>query len=210
MRFWTGRIGHLSRSVPRTSKADVPDNPASHPNAEDVFWTFEDIGWYFLGLCLLNIGLRVAAHFGILSRKDFVEPKPFAALFVLLLLTFSLFGLIKLRYGRAVWRALGWTLRWVFPESCGYGEPCLEPLTSYNDLGSVSRRILVPRISFSAGSTECWAHSLTSSDRAAVRRFSSTSFDDAMDLVLHNWCRLRLASLWFAYNSCQRSGTFYV
>jgi membrane protease YdiL (CAAX protease family) len=84
--------------------AEDPSNPAT----QDIFWNFEDVALFFLSLSLLQVGLRLAVHFRFLPQDSFVRPQPTLIFFVLLFLTTALFGILKIRYGKSVWRSLGW------------------------------------------------------------------------------------------------------
>jgi len=75
-----------------------------------IFWGYQDVGLFFLALSFLDAALRLAVRLRIMSLHDLEQPTSGLLFFVLVFLTCSLFGIIKIRYRKPVWRSLGWTL----------------------------------------------------------------------------------------------------
>ncbi len=76
----------------------------------DIFWGYQDVGLFFLALSFLDAALRLAVRLRFMSPHDLEQPTSGLLFFVLVFLTCSLFGIIKIRYRKPVWRSLGWTL----------------------------------------------------------------------------------------------------
>src|SRR5260370_25293198 len=75
-----------------------------------IFWGYQVVGLCFIALYFLTAALRFALRLRILFLHDLEQPTSGLLFFVLVFLTCSLFGIIKIRYRKPVWRSLGWTL----------------------------------------------------------------------------------------------------
>lgn len=88
--------------MPRTS-------PAVHATGDDSpYWGYGDLGVFLLGLALLALGLRVLARLHVLSAGQLLHPSDSLQLTIVLLLTGTLYAILKLRYRRRVLVSLGW------------------------------------------------------------------------------------------------------
>lgn len=76
---------------------------------QQTYWGYEDIGIFFS--CTLFIGLLInsAVHLRVLNQATLNRPLLILQAAVLLSLMGSLYTILKVRYRRHVWLALGWT-----------------------------------------------------------------------------------------------------
>jgi membrane protease YdiL (CAAX protease family) len=88
--------------VPRTL-------PAVNATSDDSpYWGYGDLGAFLLGLALLALGLRVLARLHFLSAGQLSHPSDSLQLAIALLLSGTLYAILKLRYRRPVLVSLGW------------------------------------------------------------------------------------------------------
>ena len=88
----------------------MTDYQSELADPRDIFWGYQDVGLFFLALSFLDAALRLAVRLRFMSPHDLEQPTSGLLFFVLVFLTCSLFGIIKIRYRKPVWRSLGWTL----------------------------------------------------------------------------------------------------
>ena len=77
---------------------------------ERVFWSYEDLGVFFLLMALLTLTLRVLVRFGLLPQSELLQPGDSFQLAIVCLLTAGLLAVLKLRHRRPLLRSLGWVL----------------------------------------------------------------------------------------------------
>jgi hypothetical protein len=73
------------------------------------YWSYLDIGLFFMVPTALGVLLRLAVHFRFLPRTEFVTPSVSLQLSVIAILVVALYSILRLRYHRPVWTSLGWT-----------------------------------------------------------------------------------------------------
>ena len=76
---------------------------------QHVYWDYEDIGFFFLAAFFLGLLLHSAVRLDLLSPLALSQPTLPLQAFVSLSLIVCLHTILKIRYRRPVWRALGWT-----------------------------------------------------------------------------------------------------
>jgi len=77
-------------------------------HAQQTYWGYEDIGLFFFSALFLGVLLHSAVRLHLLSAASLNRPTRTLQTVVLLSLLSCLYAILKLRYGRHVWRALGW------------------------------------------------------------------------------------------------------
>jgi membrane protease YdiL (CAAX protease family) len=79
-------------------------------HCEDVvpYWGYEEIGLFFLAVALMAALVRLALRLRLLPSTQLSGSAPTIQVPVLLLLTLALYLVLKLRYHRPVWAAIGW------------------------------------------------------------------------------------------------------
>jgi membrane protease YdiL (CAAX protease family) len=78
-------------------------------HTQQTYWGYEDIGLFFASPLFLGLALHSALRLQLLSPGSLSQPSLALQVFVLLFLMACLYTILKLRYRRHVWRALGWT-----------------------------------------------------------------------------------------------------
>lgn len=94
----------------RSSKS--PEAHSERPptlHTQQTYWGYEDIGLFFFSSVFLGVLLRSAVRLRLLSPSSLNQPTLTLQVVVLLFLMTCLYAILKLRYRRHVWRALGWT-----------------------------------------------------------------------------------------------------
>jgi len=95
----------------------LSDGSESNPNSSKRRRTFEpkqqnlgyvDVALFFLGVFVLSLASRAAAHVGLFPASTLVEPPLPLQAAISLLLVLDLYLAIRLRHGPGVWRLLGW------------------------------------------------------------------------------------------------------
>ena len=76
---------------------------------QQTYWSYEDIGLFFCATLFLGLLLHSAVRVHLLSRAALNQPTLTLQVIVLFSLMACLYTILKLRYRRHVWRALGWT-----------------------------------------------------------------------------------------------------
>lgn len=77
---------------------------------ERVFWSYEDLGVFFLLVALLTLILRALVRFGILPQSDLAQPDDSLRLLIVSVLIVGLFAVLKLRRPKHLLTSLGWVL----------------------------------------------------------------------------------------------------
>ena len=77
---------------------------------EQVFWTYEDLGVFFLFVVLLTLTLRVLVHLGVLPPSELMQPDDSLQLAIVSVLIVGLFAVLRLRHPKHVLTSLGWVL----------------------------------------------------------------------------------------------------
>jgi membrane protease YdiL (CAAX protease family) len=77
---------------------------------QQTYWSYEDIGLFFCATLFLGLLLHSAVRVHLLSPSALNQPTLVLQVIVLLFLMACLYTILKLRYHRHVWQALGW--RW--------------------------------------------------------------------------------------------------
>ena len=76
---------------------------------QQTYWGYEDIGLFFFSAFFVGVLLHSAVRLHLLSQAVLGEPTLTLQAFVLISLMTCLYMILKIRYRRHVWRALGWT-----------------------------------------------------------------------------------------------------
>jgi membrane protease YdiL (CAAX protease family) len=76
---------------------------------QQTFWGYEDIGLFFFCTLLLKLLLHSAVRLHLSTQASLAQPTLTIQIFILVFLMASLYAILKLRYRRHVWHALGWT-----------------------------------------------------------------------------------------------------
>jgi membrane protease YdiL (CAAX protease family) len=76
--------------------------------APQPFWSYEDVGGFFLFIVLLNPILRLLARLHFLSRSTIVNPSVEVQSAVVVFLGAGLYSALRFRYRRPVLKPLGW------------------------------------------------------------------------------------------------------
>ena len=77
------------------------------PN-ERPYWTYEDIGVFFLVVVFIGFTVRLLVRFHLLARSQLNNPSVFLQFVVVASLILTLYLVLKLRHHRYVLRPLGW------------------------------------------------------------------------------------------------------
>lgn len=77
---------------------------------EQTFWGYEDIGFFCFSTFFVGLLLHSAVRLHLLNPAALSKPTPALQACVSLSLMTSLYTILRVRYRRHVWRALGWTL----------------------------------------------------------------------------------------------------
>jgi membrane protease YdiL (CAAX protease family) len=72
------------------------------------YWSYEDIGVFFLVLVLLGLVLRLFVRFHLLPRSEVTNPSGLLQFAVVASLNLALYLVLKFRYNQPVLRPLGW------------------------------------------------------------------------------------------------------
>jgi len=72
------------------------------------YWSYEDIGIFFLVLVLIDLALRLLVRFHLLARSELSNPSVLLQFFLIESLILDLYLVLKLRHHRPVLRSLGW------------------------------------------------------------------------------------------------------
>lgn len=82
-----------------------------HPtiHTQQTYWSYEDIGLFLFSALFLGVLLHSAVRLHLLNAASLNRPTRTLQTVVLLSLLSCLYTILKLRYRRHVWRALGWT-----------------------------------------------------------------------------------------------------
>jgi membrane protease YdiL (CAAX protease family) len=105
-RFFAIVAGHLVLSDPVVDKAEHPETVATNI----PYWGYEDIGFFVTLIALFGVLLRLFVSVHFLPRSYLANPTmEFQAVLLVALLS-SLYLILRLRYHRPVFHALGWFL----------------------------------------------------------------------------------------------------
>ena len=96
-----------SRRPMESHKIRSDRHPTLH--TQQTYWGYEDIGLFFFSSVFLGVLLRSAVRLRLLNPSSLNQPTLMLQVVVLLYLMACLYTILKLRYRRHVWRALGWT-----------------------------------------------------------------------------------------------------
>ena len=77
------------------------------PN-ERPYWTYEDIGVFFLVVVFIGFTLRLLARFHLLARSELSNPSVLLQSLLVASLSWALYLVLKLRHHRPVLHSLGW------------------------------------------------------------------------------------------------------
>lgn len=83
----------------------VTRNHLDHPKP---YWSYEDIGVFFMVLILLGSALRLFVRFHLLRRSEITNPSLLLQFAVVASLNLALYLVLKLRHHQPVLRTLGW------------------------------------------------------------------------------------------------------
>jgi len=86
----------------------APDPNGQATDLSDVYWDYQDLSLFFICAVLLGLLLRLGVCLHLLSPGDLKQPPLTLQVLVVVCLTLSLFAILKMRYRRPVWSALGW------------------------------------------------------------------------------------------------------
>ena len=76
---------------------------------DQPYWSYEDIVLFFFFTFFLGLLLHAAVRIHLLDRFALSQPKLALQIFALLFQMIFLYAILKIRYQRPVWPALGWT-----------------------------------------------------------------------------------------------------
>ena len=76
----------------------------------EPYWSYEDIGVFFLLLVSLSPILRLLAHFHLLSRSVITNPGVGLQFAVVVFLSIGLYSVLRLRHQQPVLKPLGWVV----------------------------------------------------------------------------------------------------
>jgi membrane protease YdiL (CAAX protease family) len=76
---------------------------------QQTYWGYEDIGLFFFSALFLGLLLHSAVRLHLLRPAALSQPTLTLQVGALIFLMACLYTILKLRYRRHVWRALGWT-----------------------------------------------------------------------------------------------------
>ncbi len=76
----------------------------------EPYWSYEDIGIFFVFLVLLTPALRQLVYFHFLLRSELINPSAGLQFVLITFLGLALYLVLKLRHHRPVLRPLGWVL----------------------------------------------------------------------------------------------------
>jgi membrane protease YdiL (CAAX protease family) len=92
-----------------TSKEPAGSSAQGNPCAtEEPYWSYGDLGVFLLAAAALTLVLRVLVRLHVLSTTEFIIPSDAAQIAITLVLSATLYLILKLRYRRAVVRSIGW------------------------------------------------------------------------------------------------------
>ena len=80
-----------------------------HTGQDIPYWSYSDIGLFFMAPAALGVLLRLAVRFRLLPRTEVATPSGSLQLSVIVVLLGALYLILRLRYRRPVWTSLGWT-----------------------------------------------------------------------------------------------------
>ena len=83
----------------------VTKNHLEHPKP---YWSYEDIGVFFLVLVLLGLVLRLFVRFHLLPRSEVTNPSGLLQFVVVVSLSLALYWVLKFRHHQPVLQPLGW------------------------------------------------------------------------------------------------------
>ena len=83
----------------------VTKNHLEHPKP---YWSYEDIGVFFLVLVLLGLVLRLFVRFHLLPRSEVTNPSGLLQFAVVVSLSLALYWVLKFRHHQPVLQPLGW------------------------------------------------------------------------------------------------------
>jgi membrane protease YdiL (CAAX protease family) len=84
------------------------DQAAGKANIPQPYWDYEDIGIFLLLIALISAVFRLAVRLHFISISQLTRPTAFFQLGMVLLLSLSLYLLLKLRHRKPVLKPLGW------------------------------------------------------------------------------------------------------
>ena len=76
----------------------------------EPYWSYEDIGIFFVVLVLLTPVIRLFVHFHLLLRSELANPSAGLQFALVAFLSLTLYLVLKLRHHQPVLRPLGWVL----------------------------------------------------------------------------------------------------
>ena len=77
---------------------------------ERVFWSYEDLGIFFLLVALLSLTLHALVRLRVLPESELSQPDDSLQMVIVTVLITGLFAVLKLRHRKPVLRPLGWVL----------------------------------------------------------------------------------------------------
>ena len=80
----------------------------NHLEHAKPYWSYEDIGVFFLVLVLLGLVLRLFVRFHLLPRSEVTNPSGLLQFAVVASLSLALYLVLKFRHHQPVLRPLGW------------------------------------------------------------------------------------------------------
>src|ERR1035438_5836780 len=80
-------------------------NHLEHPKP---YWSYEDIGVFFLVLVILGLVLRLFVRFHLLPRSEVTKPSGLLQFAMVVSLSLALYLVLKFRHHRPVLQPLGW------------------------------------------------------------------------------------------------------
>jgi len=102
-----GLGGPSSTEIGGTLTPDCNHHLSIHQR--QTYWGYEDIGLFFFSALFLSLLLHSAVRLHLLRLAALSQPTLTLQVAVLVYLMACLYTILKLRYRRHVWRALGWT-----------------------------------------------------------------------------------------------------
>ena len=106
--LFSNRTQHTNgRQSEEISRAPSERHRSIHQ--QQTYWGYEDVGLFFTSALFLGLLLHSAVRLHLLSPVSLIHPSLTLQVSVLLFLMACLHTILKLRYRRHVWRALGWT-----------------------------------------------------------------------------------------------------
>lgn len=106
--MFSSRIERIHRRQTEELRKAEPGRYVSI-HKQQTYWGYEDIGLFFFSALFLGLILHSAVRLHLLNRTTLSQPTLTLQIGVLSFLTACLYTILKLRYRRHVWLALGWT-----------------------------------------------------------------------------------------------------